>query len=157
MAVLKESIITPEPGKKLAMHVFAPGIKYRTQHPDSLLPTVCVRWSDSGFKGMRLYEKAELLGPSTLEMLNAPLSGTSGRAQVILLTEHPIKVWSYLDNPEMIDTVTSDNIKDVTKEVLARYDMSEQKRNRRLLDERVKDINRQNHKRRERPQKAYRS
>ena len=156
--MLKESIITPEQGTKLAMHVFAPGMKYRILHPEIFLPNVCLRWSTVGFQGMKLYEKVELLGPSTLEMLNAPLSGTSGRAQVILLTEHPVRVWSHLDNPPMIDTVRSDNVMDVLKEVIARYDRTEHHENRRMLDERIKKISRvQNHKRRERPQKAYRT
>jgi hypothetical protein len=155
MPILKESIITPAEGETLALHVFAPGIKYRIRNPESLLPPCVLRWSSVGYHGFKLYEKIELLGPSVLVTLNAAFSGTSGRAQVPILTEHPLKVWSYLDNPPMIDTLSSDVILNVLKEILARYDMSEHYENRRKLDERIKHINRETGKR-ERPAKAKR-
>ena len=156
MAALKETIIPAKEGVQILMHVFAPGMKYRVRFPESYLPTVCLRWSDMGFKGMKMYEKAEILGPSTLELINAPLSGSSGRAQVVLLTHSPVKVWSYVDDPVLIDTVQSDSVDDVLREVIARHSMLEQHRNRRLLDKRNKIINRETHKKVERPKKVNR-
>ena len=155
---LIESIITPAEGETLGIHVFAPGIKYRIRHPESLLPPVVLRWSSLGYHGFKLYEKMELLGPSLLLTVNAAFSGTSGKAQVPLLTEHPVKVWSYLEHPPMIDTLDSDVILNVLQEILARYDMSQLYENRRMLEDRYKRVHRiKRHKKRERPQKAYRS
>lgn len=153
---LRDTIIYPKEGTVICLHVFVPSMKHRIRFPESLLPTVCVRYSSSNFDGMKVYEKVEMLGQSSLEMLDAPLSGTSGNAQVVMLTSDPIKVWSYLENPPHIDTTTSDSLKHVLQEVLARYDVSQANQSRRIMFDRKAAIDRTRNKTIERPLKAKR-
>lgn len=121
--VLREIIIPAVAGVKRVMHVFVPAMKHRLATPGSVLPSVCVRSSLTGFMGMKVYEKVEVLGPSSLEMVDKPLHGTGGRAQVLLVTEHALKVSTYLDTEApLIATPEGANPDDILNEVIARYE-----------------------------------
>lgn len=120
---LREVIIPAMAGVTRVMHVFVPAMRHRQATPGSLLPSVCVRSSLTGFMGMKVYESVEVLGPSTLKMVDAPLHGTGGRAQVLLVTEHALKVSTYLDgDAPLIPTPEGAKPEDILQEVIARYE-----------------------------------
>lgn len=121
--VLREVIIPAVAGVKRVMHVFVPAMKHRLATPGSVLPSVCVRSSLTGFMGMKVYESVEVLGPSKLEMVDQPLHGTGGRAQVLLVTEHALKVSTYVDGEApLIPTPEGAKPEDILNEVIARYE-----------------------------------
>lgn len=121
--VLRSVIIPAIAGVRRVMHVFVPAMRHRLATTGSVLPSVCVRSSLTGFMGMKLYEAVEVLGPSKLEMVDQPLHGTGGRAQVLLVTEHALRVFTYLpgDAP-IIPTPEGAKPEDILNEVIARYE-----------------------------------
>lgn len=120
---LREVIIPAIKGVKRVMHVFVPAMRHRQQTEGSLLPSVCLRSSATGFMGMKVYEKIEVLGPSSLEMVDQPLHGTGGRAQVLLVTEHALKVYTYLEGEAPIIATPEDSTPDaILKDVIANYE-----------------------------------
>lgn len=122
--VLRSYIIPALKGTKRAMHVFVPAMRHRQATEGSLLPSVCLRSSATGFMGMKVFEKVEVLGPSSLEMVDQPLHGTGGRAQVLLLTDQAIQVWTYLpgDAP-LIATPEGATPETILAEVIANYEV----------------------------------
>lgn len=120
---LREVIIPAMKGVKRVMHVFVPAMRHRQATEGSLLPSVCLRSSATGFMGMKVYEKVEVLGPSSLEMVDQPLHGTGGRAQVLLVTEHALKVSTYLEGEAPIISTPEDSTPDsILKDVIANYE-----------------------------------
>ena len=121
--VLRSVIIPAIAGVRRVMHVFVPAMRHRLATAGSVLPSICVRSSLTGFMGMKLYESVEVLGPSKLEMVDQPLHGTGGRAQVLLVTEHALKVFTYLPgDPPIIPTPEGAKPDDILNEVIARYE-----------------------------------
>jgi len=121
---LREVIIPAIKGVKRVMHVFVPAMRHRQATEGSLLPSVCLRSSATGFMGMKVYEKVEVLGPSSLEMVDQPLHGTGGRAQVLLVTDHALKVFTYLPGDAPLIATPEDSTPDsILQDVLANYEV----------------------------------
>jgi len=90
--------ITPESvylygGTRRAIHVFTPALQHRLTTKNCLLPVMAVREAPL-YNMLRLFQRVEILGPSSLDPLfHDPLPGTNGRGVAILFTEAPLLVW----------------------------------------------------------------
>lgn len=125
MALVSE-VIKAVPGRKLALHVFAPALAHRKANPGNTLPVMALRSSLHNYGKMRLYHRIDMLGPASFEeIFDNPLPGSGGNAVAIVFTEFPIQVW-YEEGqpPATIDTDNRDP-KDVLNEVLQRYTVVE--------------------------------
>ena len=122
---LVSEIIEAVPGVKRAYHVFTPALTYRLKNRDSNLPVAALRSSLHGYTKMKLYQRIEALGPSSLDPLfDNPLPGTNGRGVMIQFTEFPLRVW-YAEGqpPTVIDTPEGRSPDDILDEVLKRYEV----------------------------------
>jgi hypothetical protein len=85
---------------------------------------MALRSSLHGFTKMKLYQRIEALGPSSLDPLfENPLPGTGGRGVAIMFSEFPLRVW-YPEGqkPVAIDTPDGRGPKEILAEVLLRYE-----------------------------------
>jgi hypothetical protein len=120
---LVSTIIDATPGVVRAVHVFTPALQHRLATAGSELPVMALRSSLHEYNLFKLYQRIELLGPSSMDPLfDKPLSGTGGRGVAILFTEFALRVWHFDDEtPAVIDSKDGRNPQDVLKDVLAAY------------------------------------
>ena len=123
---LVSEIIDAKPGVKRAIHVFTPALMHRLANKakGSTLPVMALRSSLHDYSKFKLYQRIELLGPSSMDPLfDQPLTGTGGRGVAILFTEFAIRVWRYEDEtPAVIDSADSRKPEEILADVLAKYD-----------------------------------
>lgn len=61
---------------------------------------MALRSSSHNFQKIKMFQRIEFLGPSSLDpIFDKPLPGTNGRGVAILFTEFPIRVWYEKGNP----------------------------------------------------------
>lgn len=121
---LVSEIIDAKPGVKRAIHVFTPALQHRLATKGSTLPVMALRSSLHDYSKFKLYQRIELLGPSSMDPLfDKPLPGTGGRGVAILFTEFAIRVWRYEDEtPAVIDSADTRKPDEVLADVLKKYE-----------------------------------
>lgn len=120
---LVSEIIEAAPGVRRAVHVFTPALMHRLANKGSTLPVMALRSSRHDFGKMKLYQRIEMMGPSSLDPLfDKPLPGTGGRGVAIMFTEFPLRVWYYEgEAPAVIDTNDKRKPDEILADVLAKY------------------------------------
>lgn len=120
---LVSKIIEAVPGVRRAVHVMTPVLLDRIKDKKNNRPAMALRSSLHNYSKVKLYERIEFMGPSTLEPLfDKPLPGTDGRGVAIMFTDFPLRVWYYEDQPpRIINSPDGHNAEKVFEEIKAKY------------------------------------
>lgn len=120
---LVSQIIEAVPGVRRAVHVMTPVLLERIKDKKNNRPAMALRSSLHNYSKVKLYERIEFMGPSSLDPLfDNPLPGTDGRGVAIMFTDFPLRVWYYEDQkPRIIDSTDGRKAEDVLKDIKTKY------------------------------------